>query len=205
MDIRDERALYFIKNIYGGSIKLRAGSNSLRYRLHHKSGLLSLISDVNGLIRNSGRLVQLSKICDKYDMTLIYPTNLTLNNGWFSGFFDADGTVTINKTNTQLSITATQKTSEILKPLVDIFGGNIYIDRSTHQSFKWYVSKEEEILNLIEYFKLYPARSEKSKRLHLINKFYELKKMKAHKALPETFLAKSWNNFYNKWLNYDSE
>ena len=52
MDIRDERALQAVKNIYGGSIKLRSNAKALRYRLHHKEGLLKLISDVNGLIRN---------------------------------------------------------------------------------------------------------------------------------------------------------
>jgi hypothetical protein len=81
MDIRDEHALQIIKNIFGGSIKLRSGANALRYRLHHKSGLLALINDVNGHIRNSNRLVQLSKICDKYELTLKYPDKLTYNNG----------------------------------------------------------------------------------------------------------------------------
>ena len=81
MDIRDEHALMIIKNHYGGSIKLRSGANALRYRLHHKSGLLRLIKDVNGNIRNSNRLLQLSRICDKYDLNLIYPDKLTYNNG----------------------------------------------------------------------------------------------------------------------------
>lgn len=46
MDIRDERALQAIKNVYGGSIKLRSGVNALRYRLayaNNKEGLLNLI------------------------------------------------------------------------------------------------------------------------------------------------------------------
>jgi hypothetical protein len=81
MDIRDEHALQIIKNVYGGSIKLRSGACALRYRLHHKSGLLKLINDVNGNIRNSNRLLQLNKICDKYNITLIHPKKLTYNNG----------------------------------------------------------------------------------------------------------------------------
>lgn len=104
MDIRDEHALKIVKNVYGGSIKLRSGAKALRYRLHHNSGLLKLIKDVNGQIRNSHRQVQLNKICQKYEIKFIFPEKLTFNNGWLSGFFDADGTVTINKTNTQLSI-----------------------------------------------------------------------------------------------------
>jgi hypothetical protein len=81
MDIRDEHALQIIKNVYGGSIKLRAGANALRYRLHHKSGLLNLINDVNGEIRNSNRLIQLNKICYKYNINLIYSENLIYDNG----------------------------------------------------------------------------------------------------------------------------
>jgi hypothetical protein len=203
MDIRDEHALQIIKNVYGGSIKLRSGSKALRYRLHHKSGIIQIITDVNGQIRNSNRLVQLNKICLKYDLNLIFPEKLNFDNGWLSGFFDADGTVTINNTNTQLSISASQKTSEILQPLIDLYGGNIYIDKGSSQSFKWYITKREDILKLIEYFKIYPSRSAKKNRLHLIPKYYELKDLKAHKALTGTFLNKSWQYFYNKWLKYE--
>ncbi len=203
MDIRDEHALQIIKNVYGGSIKLRSGANALRYRLHHKSGLFILINDVNGYIRNSNRLLQLSKICDKYKLNLIYPDKLTYDSAWFSGFFDSDGTVTINKTNTQLSISISQKTSELLQPLTELYGGYIYIDRGSSKSFKWYVTKREDILKLVDYFKLNTAKSLKKNRLHLIPKFYELKDIKAHKALEESYLKKSWQYFFNKWLKYE--
>ena len=204
MDIRDEHALKIIKNVYGGSIKLRSGAKAVRYRLHHKTGLLNLINDVNGQIRNSNRQVQLNKICHKYNINLIFPANLTFNDGWLSGFFDADGTVTINRTNTQLSISVSQKTSELLQPLVELYGGNIYIDRGSSQSFKWYITKRQDILNLIEYFKKYPSRSAKKQRLFLIPRFYELKDLEAHKASPSTLTYKSWQYFYKKWLNYEN-
>ena len=203
MDIRDERALQAVKNVYGGSIKLRSGVSALRYRLHNKKGLLNLINDVNGHIRNPIRLIQLNYICVKYDITLNYPEKLTIDNGWFSGFFDADGTITINSSNWQLSISAGQKTSEILTPLVELFGGYVYIDRGGQGSFKWYVTKKEDILNLIEYFKKYPSRSAKNNRLHLVPKLYELKGMKAHIAPSESLLSKSWDTFIDKWNNYE--
>ena len=203
MDIRDERALQQVKNVYGGSIKLRSNANALRYRLHHKEGLLNLINDVNGQIRNPNRLVQLNKICIKYNLNLIWPEKLTLDNGWLSGFFDADGTVTINKTNWQLSISVSQKTSELLTPLVELYGGHVYIDNGSSKSFKWFINKKEDLLKLIDYFKQHPSRSAKNNRLLLIPKFYELKDMKAHIAFPETFLAKSWVIFFNKWMNYE--
>jgi hypothetical protein len=104
-----------------------------------------------------------------------------------------------------LSISASQKTYELLEPLIKLYGGNIYIDNGKSQSFNWYISKREDIVNLLNYFKNNPCRSAKIKRIHLINKFYELKDIKAHKALPGTFLYKAWYYFYNKWLKYDTE
>jgi hypothetical protein len=81
MDIRDEHALQIIKNVYGGSVKLVSGAKALRYCLRHKEGFLALVNDVNGEIRNSYRLMQLNKICLKYEITLIYSEKLTYNNG----------------------------------------------------------------------------------------------------------------------------
>ena len=203
MDIRDECALQAVKNVYGGSIKLRSNAKALRYRLHHKEGLLRLINDVNGLIRNSHRLVQLNKVCIKYEISLISPYKLTYDSAWFSGFFDADGSISINTSNWQLSLTATQKIPELLNPLVELYGGHVYIDNGSSESFKWYITKREDILKLIDYFKENPPKSAKIKRLLLINNFYELKDMKAHKATSGTLLAKSWQIFFKKWLNYE--
>ena len=84
--------------------------------------------------------MQFNKICIKYDIILIYPDKLKLkyNNGWLSGFFDTDGSVTLNSNNGQLVITLTQKTSEVLQPLIDLYGGSIYIDKKSN-NFKWYI------------------------------------------------------------------
>jgi hypothetical protein len=203
MDIRDEHSLQEIKNKYGGSIKLKSGANTLRYRLHHKSGLLKLIKDVNGLIRNSNKLVQLSRIFDKYNLKLNYPAKLTFNSAWFSGFFESKGAIIettyreIDKkdqNSISISVSLSQKTRELVQPLCEIFGGEINIDYSTCNSFKWSVSIQKDILNLIEYFslraKINPSRSYKIKRLYLILDYYELIDIKANKALPGTFLYK---------------
>lgn len=73
--------------------------------------------------------MQLNKICLKYAVTLIYPEKLNYDNGWLSGFFDADGSVTIKISNGQLAITLTQKIREILQPLVEIYGGSTGLNR----------------------------------------------------------------------------
>jgi hypothetical protein len=80
MELRDKRCLYQIKQNFGGSIKLRSGINHIRYRLHDKKGILHIISAVNGLIRNPNRLLQLGKICEKYNIMLKYPESLNYDN-----------------------------------------------------------------------------------------------------------------------------
>jgi hypothetical protein len=81
IQLRDIRCLNLIKHKFGGSIKVRANQNHLRYRLHHKVGLIKLIQNVNGLIRNPIRLLQLGKICEIYKISIIYPKELTSDNG----------------------------------------------------------------------------------------------------------------------------
>lgn len=126
MELRDKHCLYQIKDKFGGSVKLRAGDNHLRYRLHHKAGLLNLINAVNGLIRNPVRILQLGKICEKYGINLIDPQPLTYDNGWFAGFFDSDGSIYMNDLSGQLFITVSQKNRFLLDALVELYGGNIY-------------------------------------------------------------------------------
>ena len=81
MDVIDAYCLSRIKTNYGGSIKLRVGNNSIRYRLHHKAGLLKLLNDVNGRLRNSNKLLQFSKLCAHYaifmldTLPLLYDSN----------------------------------------------------------------------------------------------------------------------------------
>lgn len=105
MELRDKHCLYQIKQKFGGSVKLRAGDNHLRYRLHHKAGLLNQIRSINGLIWNPVRMLQLGKICEKYGINLIYPQPLTYNSGWFAGFFDSDGSIYMSESSGQLFIT----------------------------------------------------------------------------------------------------
>lgn len=80
MGINDKKALYEIKHRYGGSIKTVAGSNSLKYKSEHPKNIIKLINDVNGFIRNPSRILQLNKICVKYDIELKETKPLSYNN-----------------------------------------------------------------------------------------------------------------------------
>lgn len=197
--LRDKRVLYLIKQKYGGAVKLYAGDNYLRYRLHHKAGLLSLIHGVNGLIRNPIRILQLGKICNIYGIKLKDPQQLTYNNGWLAGFFDTDGSIYLNDNSGQIFITASQKNRFLLDALVELYGGQIY-PMVKQGAFKWTCFRKKEILTLVnDYFKLNPCRSEKLTRLTMANRFYELRQLHAHSASHNSDLGKAWKHFLVKW------
>jgi hypothetical protein len=200
METRDKHCLYLIKQKFGGSIKLKSGINFVRYRLHHQKGLLNLIEAINGEIRNPVRLIQLNKICDKYNILLNQPSILTYYNGWFSGFFDSDGSVYLNLKSSQLFITASQKNKFILEPLVNLYGGTLYIQK---ESFKWSIFRKSEIINLLDYFKKCPPKSAKINRLLAIKRYHELRALKAHLATDNSILGKAWKKFLIRWDKWE--
>jgi len=200
MEIRDKNCLYQIKQKFGGSIKLRSGVNWLRYRLHHKAGILSLISAINGEIRNPVRLLQLNKICQHYNISLIQPRKLEYFNGWFSGIFDSDGSVYMNLLSSQLFITVSQKNRFILDLIKELYGGEIYIQKS---SFKWTLNKKSDILEVLNYFYICPSRSAKNYRLKAIKRYHELKELKSHLASDNSILGKLWKKFLLRWDKWE--
>lgn len=115
-----------VKALYGGSIKPFSHTTALRYRLHHKAGIVSVINDLNGLIQNPVRQAQLDKVCALYDIRTIKSTDLTYNSGYLSGLFDSDGSVYYNASSIQVFITVSQKGRYLLDMLQSIYGGKVY-------------------------------------------------------------------------------
>lgn len=197
--LRDKKCLYLIKQKFGGSVKLYSGDNYLRFRLHHKEGLLNLIDKTNGLFQNPIRILQLGKICEIYNIELKEPKPLTYYNGWLTGFFDTDGSIYLNDASGQIFITATQKNRFILEALVKLYGGTIY-PMVKQEAFKWVCFKKKEVLSLVnDYFRVNPCRSEKNMRIHMVNKFYKLRNLHAHNALPNSDLGKAWKHYLIQW------
>jgi hypothetical protein len=81
MHVKDKPILYSIKHKYQGSIKEIANSNALKYKLLNPKGLINLVHDINGLIRNPIRMLQLNKICEKYNINLLEPKPLIYSDG----------------------------------------------------------------------------------------------------------------------------
>jgi LAGLIDADG endonuclease len=176
MDARDKKVLYLIQHRYGGSIKQISNAYAFKYKLRNKAGLIALINDINGLIRNPTRLLQMNKLCIKFNIELKYTGNLTFNNGWFSGFIDSDGSIYYSELSGQVFISASQKNKYLLEPLIYIYGGRVDISSPKIETFKYIVYRKAELFNLIDnYFSKYPLRTEKMNRVNLIKQFYLLR------------------------------
>lgn len=202
--IEDEKMLKQIQNKFGGVIRLRSGSHSIRYRLRHKEGIINLLNAVNGNIRNSKRLVQYYQICNLYNIQVINPLPLSLDNSWLTGFFDADGTINyynFYNNRPQLTISVTNKYLIDIIDFYNLLGGNINFDKSQNGYFKWVISNETLHMKFYEYIKLNPSRSWKGQRLYLIPEFYKYYNSKSY-IINNSLLYKSWKIFDKKWKNY---
>ena len=170
IETRDVNCLYIIKHKLGGSVKMIASGNAIRYRLHNLKGILDLINRINGLLLNPIRIAQLIKLCQKYNIQTLTEKPLEYNSAWLAGIIDSDGSVYINKASGQIFITITNNQKPILEYLVPLYGGKIYYNKSTN-SFKWTVYKKNEILKLVNYFHICPCISKKIARILVIPNF----------------------------------
>lgn len=163
-----------------------------------------MINDINGLIRNPTRLLQMNKLCIKFNIELKYPNNLTFNNGWLSGFIDSDGSIYYSESSGQVFISASQKNKYLLEPLIHIYGGRVDISSPKIEAFKYVVYRKAELFNLIDnYFSKYPLRTEKMKRVNLIKQFYLLSAQATNKKSEKDIVKfNEWVKFKDKWEKY---
>lgn len=210
MDKKDIKVLNIIKQKFGGSIKLKSNGNSYKYKLHNYKGLLNLINNINGLIRNPIKLLQLNKLCYKYNITLKLANPLTFNNGWLSGLIDSDGSIYLDDKSDQIIISINQKNKYLLDPLVDIYGGRVSISNPKNDIYTYSIYRKKEILNLVDhYFSKYPLYSVKSNRCILIKDLYNIKSYKKLSRdgqptrgaiIPNQDISNNLINL-NKWIN----
>lgn len=226
MPLTDEYLLIQIQQKLGGKIYPRSGAKAVRYRLMHKDGIRNLLNRINGFIRNSQRVPQFQILCAKFTIAFIPANPLRLNTGYISGFFDADGTIYISVSSKFCRLYSTQKGTlgkinrlyhsrggnQICISISNKFVSNIAVFQDTLQIgsirqieqknkswYVWEVKTREDILIFLDYVKKFPLKSAKKKRVHLIEKYLQLKHMQAHLAPPDTQLTKTWFSFCQKW------
>lgn len=201
MDARDLSTLYEIKHKFGGRISSVSGANAFRYQLSHKKGLIYLINSINGEIRNPKRLLQINKLCIKYNIVLIMPKPLTYYNGWLSGFLDSDGSIYYSESSGQVFISIAQKNKYLLDPLIELYSGRVYIFSPKTEAFRYQVYRKNDLFNLIDnYFIHYPLRTLKLNRLNLIKEFYDLRTYKNN--LNDLKKLNDWIDYKDRWDKY---
>jgi hypothetical protein len=89
-----------------------------------------------------------------------------------------------------ITISVSNKSKIDVEPFL-LFKGNTYFSKSGYGHYLWSISSQSDVLYILEYFKSYPSRSHKLSRLTLVNKFYSLKFLKAHKQPINTPLYNS--------------
>ena len=200
MHTRDKKVLYLVQHMYGGSVKQISNAFAFKYKLRNRAGLIALIKDVNGLIRNPIRLLQMNKLCVKFNIELKCSNNLTFNNGWLSGFIDSDGSIYYNEASGQVFIGISQKNKYLLEPLINIYGGRVDISSPKTEAFKYVIYRKGELFNLIDnYFNKYPLRTEKLKRVNLIKQFYLVRLSKKNQDIVK---FNEWIKFKDRWEKY---
>jgi hypothetical protein len=67
----------------------------------------------------------------------------------------------------------------------------LYIYQEEKSILNEWCIKKKEIIDLLDYFKLYPLRSAKFARVNLIPKYYELRKLGGHRTSENSVLGKA--------------
>jgi hypothetical protein len=90
-----------------------------------------------------------------------------------------------------LTISVTNKLYTDVISFKNAFNGNVYFDKGQNGYYKWSIQAKTDIDFFKSYLLKYPSRSNKKQRLFLINDYYYLKDLGAHKASVGTPLHKA--------------
>jgi hypothetical protein len=201
--------LELLKAKFGGcinKIKTEGESNSYRYVLTKRDKLIELLHGMNGYIRATSRTIQFKKLCNFYNITWIEPSIfIEPNDEYFSGIFDADGSIVLNvapKTNyPRMSFSMSSKYEDDIKLFKCLFKGNIIL-RKTEICYNWRIAGKEEILFAQKCFGK-QLKSNKLIRANLIQLFYELKEERAYKD--NSPRNEDWKEFIQNWYNNEAD
>ena len=89
-----------IQKAYGGTVKPRAGSASVRWRLTKKESVTQLCERINGYLRHNVRRNQFERACAVLDLDVNPSSSLTRDSCYIAGLFDGVGSVTFNVSQT---------------------------------------------------------------------------------------------------------
>ncbi len=192
-DQYDQTVLLQIKNKLGGSIQSRVRNNSFRYFLRYDKQIIDLIHRINGNIRSSQRTPQFILLCSRYNIPYISPQSLTNSNSWYSGYYDSLGNIDCSRSAITVSLSTKHEIDIKLFNTGPFAGGSYQYVRSGSGYYIWSTSDKLTVLDLYNYFKLYPSRTNQLQRIKLIPQFYTLQSDQTQS------LDKLWSTFLAEW------
>ncbi len=201
MKAYDRPAIMYLKKVFGGSVR-PFSTDSLVWALSDPDRIRSVIHSVNGLLRHHGRLEQFGLLCKFVGIAPLPPQPLRENSGYYAGFFDGNGNISITWKEgnpPQLAIAVSQKHSENIQIFQNYFGGHIDYNKAGYGSYLWRVRSKEEVLQFFAYTKLVPIRSNKLRRLALIRRYYTLIELRAYQYPQGDPTRELWDKFMSKW------
>ncbi len=192
-DIIDKPLIEYIQsNLNYGSIK--ETPNKVKQRIVGKENLIDLANRINGNLRGCYSIRnQFQSLCDIYDIKVLEPISLDLNNYWYVGYFDAQGKIEqlIIKDFPTLRLTIT--TSELLDLNNFSYFKGVY-DYSLALSFKYrYILFKKESILLFDKT-LCGFQSNKLKQINKIKEFYSLRDGGHY-----YFNTPKWREFMRNW------
>ena len=186
---------------YLGRASKSEKSNTHEYCLAKKDCLVELLHGVNGYIRATSRTIQYKKLCDFFNIIYIEPKNLSqADDPYFSGMFDADGSIFLDNTdgkNWKLRLSMTSKYNKDIQMYKEIFGGTI-ASKSDESYYEWRISAETDVLSAHKHF-VQSLRSNKLIRFKLVPLLYELRTKRAYE--PNSPLFKEWQSLIETWYD----
>jgi hypothetical protein len=200
VEFQDRSVLNKIGLQFGGQIYWKPASQVWNCRLSGPIRMVYLIHCLNSCLRTSHKISQFKTICSLYQIPYREPKPLTLENGWFSGVFDAKGRVLLilDPSDPRIEVLITHKRKGELVPFLTFFRGQLFVDPSRNGSYTWRLSQREDLIRFGDYLQKYPSSSQKRQKLSLLSRFFQLIDLSVpfERSNPE---GSAWREFEMLW------
>lgn len=155
--VTDIRLMYDIKNkLKSGSVRLRSGSHSVRYRVKNNKAILDIVQRLNGKLYNPVRIIQFQNVCRLYNISYIQaPLQISKHDSYLSGLIDSDGSFAISVSHSTAENSQISGVEGRIVRLTHSRGFN-QISLKVTSSFKDYLEKIE---NSYSFGKIYEEKS----------------------------------------------
>lgn len=189
--------LYHIKEVLGfGNVKYYSTSSGgyYRYIVSDLRNIKTLALLFNGNLVLNHRINQLNEWFKVLGFKLEYivtPVLPTLNDAWLSGFTDAEGCFNVNITSRINTVTGyrvslrfllDQKNAQfIFEYIKNLFGfGKVSLRSGTNQVYRLTIDSFKGLVNVRDYFLMYPLRTKKAISFTKWNEVYTIRLNKEH-------------------------